>query len=94
MTIKYDRLHDLVLPKDVDHANKLTDCMLKYMNNAFTAETSEKYERWCEEFDRCAHEFLLLRKAKEEHEVSKSYCVVIKGLQANGVNASLVKRKK
>ncbi|PHA00915.1 hypothetical protein COE51_06280 [Bacillus pseudomycoides] len=94
MLTKEKRLRDLVLTKDMERANQLTDSMLQYLNNALEAETSEGYELWCEKFDRCAHEFLLLRKAREEHDVSKSYRVVIKGLQANGVNASLVSRGK
>ncbi|WP_020059126.1 hypothetical protein [Bacillus sp. 123MFChir2] len=94
MTTKYDRLHDLVLPGDFSFANKLHDCMIASVHNMFNAKSAEESNRWEEELDRCMKEFKMLRDAKEEHEVYKSYRVVIKGLQANGVNASLVKRKK
>lgn len=94
MTTKYDRLHDLVLPGDFSFANKLQNCMAACVHNMFNAKSAEESNRWEEELDRCMKEFKMLRDAKEEHEVYKSYRVVIKGLQANGVNASLVKRKK
>ncbi|MDP7980126.1 hypothetical protein [Bacillus multifaciens] len=94
MTHKYERLHDLVLLGDFSFANELHDCMNTCIYNMFNAKSAEESNRWEEELDRCMKEFKMLRDAKEEHEVSKSHRVVIKGLQANGVNASLVKRRK
>ncbi|HEK9100177.1 hypothetical protein KFD70_11775 [Bacillus pfraonensis] len=94
MTAKYNRLHDLVLPGDFSFANKLHDCMIACINNMFNAKSVEESNRWEDELNRCAEEFKMLRDAKEEHEVSKSYRVIIKGLQAKGVNVSLVTRRK
>ncbi|PFI24034.1 hypothetical protein [Bacillus cereus] len=94
MTTKYNRLHDLVLPGDFSFANKLHDCMVACIHNMFNAQTIEEANRWEEELDRCTKEFQMLRETKAEHEVSKSYRVIIKGLHAKGINASLVTRRK
>ncbi|MFH4210009.1 hypothetical protein WAJ07_21465, partial [Acinetobacter baumannii] len=76
MSIKQKHLQQIVLPKDVRFADKLSKCMLKYMNNALVSETTEEYERWYKEFERCSQELLTLRKKKDEYEVSKSYRVI------------------
>jgi len=94
MAIKQKHLQKIVLPKDEKFAEKLSKCMLRYMNNAFASETSEDYERWYKEFERCSQELLALRKKKEEYEVSKSYRVIITDLRLKGIKAELVIRTK
>ncbi|PDY47663.1 hypothetical protein COM11_11345 [Bacillus pseudomycoides] len=94
MIDKYDCLHDLVLPGDFSFAKKLHNCMAACIHNMFNAKSAEESNRWEEELERCMKEFKMLRDTKEEHEVSKSYRVVIKDLRARGVNASLVTRRK
>ncbi|PED09089.1 hypothetical protein [Bacillus pseudomycoides] len=94
MTTKYNRLHDLVLPGDFSFANKLHECMTTCIYNMFNAKSNEEANYWEEELNRCTNEFKMLREEKEEHEVSKSYRVIIKGLHSKGINVSLVSRRK
>lgn len=94
MKTQYNRLAELVLPKDLELANKLHDCMVKYVHNIFNAKSKEEADRWDEELIRCSKDFMKLREEKEEHEVSKSYRVIIKDFRARGINVSLVTRRK
>ncbi|EMA6341715.1 hypothetical protein U3450_000568 [Bacillus cytotoxicus] len=94
MKTQYNRLTDLALPKDVELANELHDCMVTCLYNMFNAQTKEEADRWDKELIRCSKDFMHLREAKEEHEVSKSYRVIITDFRARGINASLVTRKK
>ncbi|MFJ8529664.1 hypothetical protein [Bacillus sp. NPDC094106] len=94
MTTKNNRLHDLVLLGDFSFANKLQNCMAACVHNMFNAKSIEEANRWENELNRCTKEFKMLREAKEEHEVSKSYRVIITDLRARGVKASLVTRNK
>ena len=91
---QYNRLAELVLPKDLELANKLHDCMVKYVHNIFNAKSKEVADRWDEELIRCSKDFMKLREAKQDYEASKSYCVIITDFRARGINASLVTRKK
>lgn len=68
--------------------------MVTCLHNLFNAESLDEANRWEMELNRCTQEFRSLRNAKEDHEISKSYRVVIKRLQEKGINASLVSRKK
>lgn len=63
----------------------------------FNAKSHEEANYWEEELNRCVKEFKMLREEQEEQEeqeVSKSYRVIIKGLHSNGINVSLVSRRK
>ncbi|MCI0764679.1 hypothetical protein [Bacillus sp. TL12] len=91
MTTEYNCLHDLVLLGDFSFANELHDCMNTCIYNMFNAKSHEEANYWEEELNRCVKEFKMLR---EEHEVTKSYRVIIKGSLSKGVNASLVSRRK
>lgn len=94
MKTQYNRLAELVLPKDFELANKFHDCMVAYVHNVFNAQTKEEADRWDEELIRCSKDFMKLREAKQDYEASKSYRVVIKDFRARGINVSLVTRKK
>ncbi|HDX9652515.1 TPA: hypothetical protein ROY23_002981 [Bacillus wiedmannii] len=93
MKAECNRLFDLVLPGDFAFSNELHNCMVTCLHNMFNAESFEEANRWEVELSRCTQEFKSLRDAKEEHNVYKSYRVVIKKLQAKGVNTSLVSRR-
>ncbi|SCC34055.1 Uncharacterized protein BC10311_02763 [Bacillus wiedmannii] len=54
----------------------------------------DEANHWEKELNRCAKEFKSLRNEKEDHDVSKSYRVVVKSLQGQGINASVVSRRK
>ncbi|KAB2441394.1 hypothetical protein [Bacillus luti] len=94
MKIQYDRLAELVLPKDFELANELHDCMVTCVRNLFNAQTKEEADRWDKELIRCSKDFMKLREAKQDYEASKSYRVIITDFRARGINASLVTRKK
>ncbi|HEF5238944.1 hypothetical protein ACX16Y_07050 [Bacillus cereus] len=94
MKTQYNRLAELVLPKDLELANKLHDCMVTYVHNIFNAKSKEEADRWDEELIRCSKDFMKLREAKQDYEASKSYRVIITDFRARGINASLVTRKK
>ncbi|AIK37722.1 hypothetical protein BG07_4056 [Bacillus pseudomycoides] len=94
MPTEYNSLHDLVLLGDFAFANELHDCMNTCIYNMFNAKSHEEANYWEEELNRCVKEFKMLREEKEEHEVSKSYRVIIKGLHSKGINVSLVSRRK
>ncbi|PFW92249.1 hypothetical protein COL32_09705 [Bacillus pseudomycoides] len=94
MTTEYNCLHDLVLLGDFSFANELHDCMNTCIYNMFNAKSHEEANYWEEELNRCVKEFKMLREEKEEHEVSTSYRVIIKGLHSKGINVSLVSRRK
>ena len=74
MAIKQKHLQTIVLSKDVEFAEKLSKCMLRYMNNALASETSEEYERWYKEFERCSQELLELRKRRKNTKCQKLPC--------------------
>lgn len=93
MKAECNRLFELVLPGDFTFANELYNCMVTCLHNMFNAESLDEANHWEMELNRCAKEFKLLRDAKEEHDVSKSYRVVVKGLQGKGINSSLVSRR-
>lgn len=94
MKLECNRLFDLVLPGDFAFANELHNCMVTCIHNMFNAGSLDEANHWEKELNRCAKEFKSLRNEKEEHEISKSYRVVIKRFQEKGINASLVSRKK
>ncbi|MCC2473558.1 hypothetical protein LKL98_21290 [Bacillus pacificus] len=94
MKTQYNRLAELVLPKDLEFANELHDCMVTCVHNVFNAQTKEEADRWDEELIRCSKDFMKLREAKQDYEASKSYRVIITDFRARGINASLVTRKK
>ncbi|ACK89746.1 hypothetical protein BCAH820_0560 [Bacillus cereus AH820] len=94
MKTQYNRLTELVLPKDFELANKLHDCMVTYVHNIFNAKSKEEADRWDEELIRCSKDFMKLREEKQDYEASKSYRVIIKGFREQGINASLVTRRK
>ncbi|MBC6971947.1 hypothetical protein H9I32_05735 [Bacillus sp. Xin] len=94
MTTEYNCLHNLVLLGDFSFANELHDCMNTCIYNMFNAKSHKEANYWEEELNRCVKEFKMLREEKEEHEVSKSYSVIIKGPRSKDVNASLVSRRK
>lgn len=80
MKAECNRLFDLVLPGDFAFANELHNCMATCIHNMFNAESLEEASRWEKELNRCAKEFKILRDTKEEHDISQSYRVVIRGL--------------
>ncbi|SME22451.1 hypothetical protein BACERE00183_02361 [Bacillus cereus] len=94
MKNQYNRLAELVLPKDLELANELHDCMVTCVHNLFNAQTKEEADRWDKELIRCSKDFMKLREAKQDYEASKSYRVIIKGFRERGINASLVTRRK
>jgi hypothetical protein len=94
MKSECNRLFDLVLPGDFTFANELHNCMVTCIHNKFNAGSLDEADHWEKELNRCTQEFKSIRNAKEEHEISKSYRVVIKRFQEKGINASLVSRKK
>lgn len=94
MKSEYNRLFDLVLPGDFTFANELHNCMVTCIHNMFNAGSLDEANHWEKELNRCAKEFKSLRNEKEDHDVSKSYRVVVKSFQGQGINASLVSRKK
>ncbi|HDR7517015.1 hypothetical protein COK37_23505 [Bacillus thuringiensis] len=94
MKSECNRLFDLVLPGDFTFASELHNCMVTCIHNMFNAGSLDEADHWEKELNRCAKEFKSLRNEKEEHEISKSYRVVIKRFQEKGINASLVSRKK
>ncbi|MBO1628451.1 hypothetical protein [Bacillus arachidis] len=94
MKVECNRLFDLVLPGDFAFANELHSCMVTCIHNMFNASSLDEADRWERELNRCAKEFKSLRNTKEEHDVSKSYRVVVKSLYDKGVDASLVIRRK
>ncbi|AKR35043.1 hypothetical protein P4K49_17885 [Bacillus cereus] len=94
MKSECNRLFDLVLPGDFAFANELHNCMVTCIHNMFNAGSLDEANHWEKELNRCAKEFKSLRNEKEDHDVSKSYRVVVKSLQEQGINASLVSRKK
>ncbi|ACJ78559.1 MULTISPECIES: hypothetical protein [Bacillus cereus group] len=94
MKNQYNRLAELVLPKDLELANELHDCMVTCVHNLFNAQTKEEADRWDKELIRCSNDFMKLREAKQDYEASKSYRVIITDFRARGINASLVTRKK
>ncbi|MDA1823925.1 MULTISPECIES: hypothetical protein [Bacillus cereus group] len=93
MKNQYNRLAELVLPKDLELANELHDCMVTCVHNLFNAQTKEEADRWDKELIRCSNDFMKLREAKQDYEASKSYRVIITDFRARGINASLVTRK-
>ncbi|NSL67320.1 hypothetical protein [Bacillus toyonensis] len=94
MKSECNRLFDLVLPGDFAFANELHNCMVTCIHNMFNAGSLDEANHWEKELNRCAKEFKSLRNEKEDHDVSKSYRVVVKSLQGQEINASLVSRKK
>ncbi|WP_272513956.1 hypothetical protein [Bacillus cereus] len=94
MKSECNRLFDLVLPGDFIFANELHNCMVTCIHNMFNAGSLDEADHWEKELNRCAKEFKSLRNEKEDHDVSKSYCVVVKSLQEQGINASVVSRRK
>ncbi|ACK90995.1 hypothetical protein BCAH820_4409 [Bacillus cereus AH820] len=94
MKTQYNRLAELVLPKDLELANELHDCMVTCIHNIFNAQTKDEADRWDAELIRCSKDFMKLREAKQDYEASKSYRVIITDFRARGINASLVTRKK
>ncbi|WP_242289956.1 hypothetical protein [Bacillus cereus group sp. BfR-BA-01319] len=94
MKVECNRLFDLVLPGDFAFANELHNCMVTCIHNMFNAGSLDEANHWEKELNRCAKEFKSLRNEKEDHDVSKSYRVVVKSLQEQGINASVVSRRK
>ncbi|HEF7298885.1 TPA: hypothetical protein ACGW7B_005683 [Bacillus nitratireducens] len=94
MKTEYNRLTELVLPKDLELANELHDCMVTCIHNLFNAQTKEEADRWDKELIRCSNDFMKLREARQDYEASKSYRVVIKDFRARGINVSLITRRK
>ena len=94
MKVESNCLFDLVLPGDFSFANELHNCMMICIHNMFNAGSLDEADHWEKELNRCAKEFRSIRNAREEHDVSKSYRVVVKKLQGKGINASVVSRKK
>ncbi|MED1509369.1 hypothetical protein [Bacillus proteolyticus] len=94
MQVESNRLFDLVLPGDFAFASELHNCMVTCIHNMFNAGSLDEADHWEKELNRCAKEFKSIRNAREEHDVSKSYRVVVKNLQGKGINASLVSRRK
>lgn len=94
MKSECNRLFDLVLPGDFAFANELHNCMVICIHNMFNAGSLDEANHWEKELNRCAKEFKSLRNEKEGHDVSKSYRVVVKSLQGQGINASVVSRRK
>ncbi|PEW98284.1 hypothetical protein CN446_08220 [Bacillus cereus] len=94
MKVESNRLFDLVLPGDFSFANELHNCMMTCIHNMFNAGSPDEANHWEKELNRCAKEFKSIRNAREEHDVLKSYRVVVKNLQGKGINASLVSRRK
>ncbi|QWG50304.1 hypothetical protein EXW28_10675 [Bacillus mycoides] len=94
MKAECNRLFDLVLPGDFAFANELHNCMATCIHNMFNAGSLDEANHWEKELNRCAKEFKSLRNEKEDHDVSKSYRVVVKSLQEQGINASVVSRRK
>lgn len=94
MKAECNRLFDLVLPGDFAFANELHNCMVTCIHNMFNAGSLDEANHWEKELNRCAKEFKSLRNEKEDHDVSKSYRVVVKSLQGLGINASVVNRRK
>ncbi|HGH7175497.1 TPA: hypothetical protein ACJMKJ_003043 [Bacillus wiedmannii] len=94
MKVESNCLFDLVLPGDFSFANELHNCMMTCIHNMFNAGSLDEADHWEKELNRCAKEFRSIRNAREEHDVSKSYRVVVKKLQGKGINASVVSRKK
>ncbi|EOQ31915.1 hypothetical protein KQ1_02053 [Bacillus cereus BAG3O-1] len=94
MKSECNRLFDLVLPGDFTFANELHNCMVTCIHNMFNAGSLDEANHWEKELNRCAKEFKSLRNEKEVHDVSKSYRVVVKSLQGQGINASVVSRRK
>jgi hypothetical protein len=94
MKTEYNRLTELVLPKDLEFAKELHDCMATCVYNMFNAQTKEESDRWDKELIRCSKDFMKLRAAKQDYEASKSYRVIIKDFRARGINVSLVTRRK
>ncbi|PFF75836.1 hypothetical protein CN341_19770 [Bacillus cereus] len=93
MKVECNRLFDLVLPGDFAFANELHNCMVTCIHNMFNAGSLDEANHWEKELNRCAKEFKSLRNEKEDHDVSKSYRVVVKSLQEQGINASVVSRR-
>ncbi|MBJ8152538.1 hypothetical protein [Bacillus cereus] len=94
MKSECNRLFDLVLPGDFAFANELHNCMVTCIHNMFNAGSLDEANHWEKELNRCVKEFKSLRKEKEDHDVSKSYRVVVKNFQGQGINASVVSRRK
>ncbi|QFX99700.1 hypothetical protein GE376_10540 [Bacillus cereus] len=94
MKVECNRLFDLVLPGDFVFANELHNCMVTCIHNMFNAGSLDEADHWEKELNRCAKEFKSLRNEKEDHDVSKSYRVVVKSLQGQWINASVVSRRK
>ncbi|HEF1897522.1 TPA: hypothetical protein R9Z04_002644 [Bacillus cereus] len=94
MKVECNRLFDLVLPGDFAFANELHNCMVTCIHNMFNAGSLDEANHWEKELNRCAKEFKSLRNEKENHDVSKSYRAVVKSLQGQGINASVVSRRK
>ncbi|OJE46496.1 hypothetical protein BAQ49_05500 [Bacillus proteolyticus] len=94
MQVESNRLFDLVLPGDFAFASELHNCMVTCIHNMFNAGSLDEADHWEKELNRCAKEFKSIRNAREEHDVSKSYRVVVKNLQGKGIDASLVSRRK
>ncbi|MBU4640467.1 hypothetical protein [Bacillus toyonensis] len=94
MKVECNRLFDLVLPGDFVFANELHNCMVTCIHNMFNAGSLDEANHWEKELNRCAKEFKSLRNEKEDHDVSKSYRVVVKSLQEQGINASVVSLRK
>ncbi|PEJ82977.1 hypothetical protein [Bacillus toyonensis] len=94
MKVECNRLFDLVLPGDFAFANELHNCMVTCIHNMFNAGSLDEANHWEKELNRCAKEFKSLRNEKEDHDVSKSYRVVVKSLQGQEINASVVSRRK
>ncbi|KAB2395199.1 MULTISPECIES: hypothetical protein [Bacillus cereus group] len=94
MKSECNRLFDLVLPGDFAFASELHNCMVTCIHNMFNAGSLDEADHWEKELNRCAKEFRSLRNEKEDHDVSKSYRVVVKSLQGQGINASVVSRRK
>lgn len=67
---EYNRLHDLVLPKDVELAEKLYNCMVECFELMKLYRNKEEFEKWKYEVDRCSRDFdeLLLRKKRSEEK--------------------------
>ncbi|MGF2618655.1 hypothetical protein [Bacillus cereus] len=94
MKVDCNRLFDLVLSGDFAFANELHNCMVTCIHNMFNAGSLDEADHWERELNRCAKEFKSIRNAREEHDVSKSYRVIVKKLQGKGINASVVSRRK
>ncbi|PFE62818.1 hypothetical protein CN316_24725 [Bacillus cereus] len=94
MKVESNRLFDLVLPGDFSFANELHNCMMTCIHNMFNAGSLDEADHWEKELNRCAKEFKSIRNAREEHDVLKSYRVVVKNPRGKGIDASLVSRGK